>query len=76
MSELLLAGDGGGEPSEFQFIQELTGSPGATSTMKHPPPVTYLPTFDYSLNCDYDPPKTKGSPFHYPMTPVKNPFMR
>ena len=81
MSELLLAGDDGGDPSEFQFIHELTGSPGATSTMKYPPPVTYLPSFDYSLQSDYDPPETKDSPFNYPMTPAKNkvffnPFMR
>ena len=36
--------------SEFQFINELTGSPRTTSIMKHPPPITYLPTFDYSLH--------------------------
>ena len=45
MSESLLASEDGGDPSEFQFIHELTGSPGATSTMKYPPPVTYLPSF-------------------------------
>ena len=81
MSELLLASEDGGDPSEFQFIHELAGSPGATSTMKYPPPVTYLPSFDYSLQSDYDPPETKDSPFNYPMTPAKNkvffnPFMR
>ena len=81
MSELLLASEVGGDPSEFQFIQELAGSPGSTSTMRNPPPVSYLPSFDYSLQSDYDPPETKGSPFNYPMTPDKNkvffnPFMR
>ena len=74
-SELLLADE---DLSETQF---LARSPGATSTMKNPPPVTYLPSFDYSLTEEYDPPETKGSPFNYPLTPSKNqvffnPFMR
>ena len=75
MTDLLLQDD---EPSEDQFSSDTFL---ATSTMRNPPPVTYLPVFDYSLTEKFDPPETKGSPFNYPLTPNKNkvffnPFMR
>jgi len=74
MTDLLLKDD---EPSEDQFSSDTFL---ATSTMRNPPPVTYLPVFDYSLTEEFDPPETKGSPFNYPLTPNKNkvffnPFM-